>query len=91
MNSDLLVSFKIGNRQEVWIQHPILSQSIHSELDCNQVEDIGRNLAQVLDIDFDYFDLDEIHCGEGPMSVELWDYSIDSERLKQIIFEETTE
>lgn len=80
MKKDLLVSFKVGNQQEVWIQHPDLSAAIHANEaghgNYNDVLCIAATLTeQHLKLNFDRFDLDEIHDGDATSSIELWDYS----------------
>jgi len=83
MNKNLQVSFKIGNRQEVWIQHPDLSASIHAD-DYNATMSIAAELASHLNIEFEYFDLDEIYDGQKAYEVELWDYNDSPTLVKSV-------
>ena len=82
MKKNLQVSFKIGNRQEVWIQHPDLSAAIHADRD--DVMSIAAELASHLNIEFEYFDLDEIYDGEKAYEVELWDYNDSPTLVKSV-------
>ena len=82
MKKHLQVSFKIGNRQEVWIQHPDLSAAIHASergTGCfGQVTAVAVELAHHLGLEFGddiKLELDEIYDGELAYEVELWDYT----------------
>lgn len=88
MKKHLQVSFKIGNRQEVWIQHPDLSKAIHANEkgtgNFDQVMEVAYDLVSHLDINNIELDLDEIHDGVLAYEVELWDYNDGAEMIKSV-------
>lgn len=91
MKKHLQVSFKIGNGQEVWIQHPDLSAAIHANErgtgSFSQVMEVAYGLAQQLGIDDIELDLDEIHDGQKAYEVELWDYNDGPQMVRSISLE----
>jgi hypothetical protein len=97
MKKHLQVSFKIGNYQEVWIQHPDLSAAIHANErgtgSFRQVMEVADRLAQHLCLDDIELDLDEIHDGKKAYEVELWDYNDGSTMIRSVNLKEleTTE
>jgi len=97
MKKHLQVSFKIGNGQEVWIQHPDLSAAIHANEkgkgSFSEVMEVAECLAQHLGIDDIELDLDEIHDGRKAYEVELWDYNDGATMIRSINLKdlETTE
>jgi len=94
MKKHLQVSFKIGNRQEVWIQHPDLSRAIHANErgtgDISEVMEIADRLAHKLGSEFGddiELELNEIHDGKKAYDIELWDYNNGAELIKHIDLE----
>jgi hypothetical protein len=45
---------------------------------------IAAELASHLNIEFEYFDLDEIYDGEKAYEVELWDYNDSPTLVKSV-------
>ena len=93
MKKHLQVSFKIGNGQEVWIQHPDLSAAIHANErgtgNFGQVMRVAYGLAQHLGIDDIELDLDEIFDGQKAYEVELWDYNDGATMIKNVNVKDT--
>ena len=94
MKKHLQVSFKIGNGQEVWIQHPDLSAAIHANErgtgSFDQVMEVADGLAHHLGLEFGddiELDLDEIHDGQKAYEVELWDYTDGARMVRSISLE----
>jgi hypothetical protein len=87
MNGDLLVSFRAGNHQEVWIEHPELTRMIHEcergTASFDRVITVAETLAGVVGVDGD-LELDEIHDGEGKYSIELWDYNDGARMVERV-------
>ena len=79
MKKHLQVSFKIGNSQEVWIQHPDLSAAVHANEQgtgsFDDIIDIADHLTHRLGFDDVELELGEIHDGTQAYQVELWDYT----------------
>jgi len=94
MKKHLQVSFRIGNRQEVWIQHPDLSAAIHANEkgtgSFDQVMEIADGLAHHLGGEFAEditLELDEIYDGKPDNSEELWDFNAMPTLVKRITVE----
>lgn len=94
MKKHLQVSFRVGNRQEVWIQHPALSAAIHAfetgTGSHDQVMAIADGLVHHLGGEFAEditLELDEIYDGKPDNSVELWDFNTVPTLVKRITVE----